>query len=188
MDLRARIRRASASLAISSRAPVTFERGTAIGPYQIQSVLGAGGMGEVYRARDARLARDVALKILPDTFAGDGDRIARFQREAQVLAALSHPNIAAVFGLEHEGPSIVLVMELVEGESLDVRLTRAPLPLDESGAIAIQIGAALSAAHDKGIIHRDLKPANVIVKSDGQVKVLDFGLAKMVKPTSFPRA
>jgi serine/threonine-protein kinase len=165
---------------------VTFESSRRIGAYEVLSKLGEGGMGEVYRARDSRLARDVALKILPDTFAGDPERIARFQREAQMLAALSHPNIAAIFGMEQSGASTVLVMELVEGESLDQLLERGPLPFDEAVAIAMQIGDALSTAHDKGIIHRDRKPANVIVNPNGQVKVLDFGLAKMVETDAAP--
>ena len=157
--------------------------GTRLGPYEIQSALGAGGMGEVYRARDTRLKRDVALKILPESFATDPDRLARFQREAEVLASLNHPNIAAIHGIE-EGPAEAghhvraLVMELVEGETLADRIARGPLPLDEALPIARQIAEALEAAHEQGIIHRDLKPANIKVRPDGTVKVLDFGLAK----------
>jgi Tol biopolymer transport system component len=135
-------------------------------------------MGEVYRARDLNLGRDVAIKILPETFVADTERVVRFQREAQVLAALHHANIATIFGLEDSGPSKILVMELVEGEPLDARIARGPLSLDDALAVARQIGEALSAAHEKAIIHRDLKPGNVMVRPDGAVKVLDFGLAK----------
>ncbi|HUQ90926.1 MAG TPA: protein kinase [Bryobacteraceae bacterium] len=149
--------------------------GSRFGPYEVVSQVGAGGMGEVYCARDARLGRDVALKILPVSFAGDPDRMARFQREAQVLASLNHPNIASIYGLE-EG---AIVMELVEGPTLADRLTAGPLLLTEALAIARQIAEALEAAHEKGIVHRDLKPANVKITPDGVVKVLDFGLAKL---------
>jgi eukaryotic-like serine/threonine-protein kinase len=148
--------------------------GTRLGPYEITGPLGAGGMGEVYRARDSRLNRDVAIKILPAAFADDAGRMARFQREAQVLAALNHPNIAAIYGLE----SSALVMELVEGQTLAERIAAGAIPLDEALAIARQIADALEAAHEKGIVHRDLKPANVKVTADDKVKVLDFGLAK----------
>src|ERR1051325_2867552 len=153
--------------------------GTRLGPYEIQSALGAGGMGEVYRARDTRLKREVALKILPASFASDPDRLARFQREAEVLAALNHPNIAAIYGLE-EGQA--LVMELVEGETLAHRLAPGAIPVEEALPIAEQIAEALDAAHERGIIHRDLKPANLKVRPDGTVKVLDFGLAKLNDP------
>jgi serine/threonine protein kinase/Tol biopolymer transport system component len=153
--------------------------GTVLGSYQILSALGAGGMGEVYRARDAKLGRDVAIKILPEAFAADPDRLARFQREAQVLAALNHPNIAAIHGLDDSNGLRFLVLELVDGEALDARLKGGALPFDEALAIARQIVDALEAAHEKGIIHRDLKPANVMLTSDGRVKVLDFGLAKI---------
>ncbi|MCA1619689.1 MAG: protein kinase [Acidobacteria bacterium] len=146
--------------------------------YRVTGKLGEGAMGEVYRALDARLGREVALKVLPEAFASDGDRLARFAREAQVLASLNHPNIAAVYDLEeHEGKR-VLVMELVEGETLADRLGRGPLPLAEALRLALQIAKALHAAHRKGIIHRDLKPANIKVTPEGDVKVLDFGLAK----------
>ena len=163
--------------------------GTCLGPYEIVELLGAGGMGEVYRARDARLQRDVAIKILPELFAADPERLARFQREAQVLASLNHPNIAIVHGLE-EGPSVQpdrslirgLVMELVEGPTLADRIGGAAVPLTEALALARQIAEALQAAHERGIIHRDLKPANIKVRPDGTAKVLDFGLAKMVGP------
>ena len=152
--------------------------GTRIGPYEISSPLGAGGMGEVYRARDSRLNRDVAVKTLPSGFSEDPNRMARFQREAQVLAALNHPNIAAIYGLE----SGALVMELVEGTTLAERITAGPIPLEEALAIARQVAEALDAAHEKGIVHRDLKPANIKLTPEGKVKVLDFGLAKAFEP------
>jgi len=152
--------------------------GTHLGPYEITALIGAGGMGEVYRAHDARLNRDVAIKTLPAALAGDANRMARFQREAHVLASLSHPNIASVFGLEESGSVRALVMELVEGPTLAERIAAGPIPLEETLALARQIGAALEAAHEKGIVHRDLKPANIKLTADNQVKVLDFGLAK----------
>src|SRR3954453_22256898 len=157
---------------------VTLVAGSRLGAYQIVALLGAGGMGEVYRARDSRLNRDVALKILPDAFASDPDRLARFTREAQTLAALNHPHIAHIHGLEDAGGVRALVMELVEGEDLAERIARGPIPLDEALPIARQIAEALEAAHEQGITHRDLKPANIKVRPDGTVKVLDFGLAK----------
>jgi serine/threonine protein kinase len=158
--------------------------GTRLGPYEILAAIGAGGMGEVYRARDTKLNRDVALKILPDAFAGDPDRLARFTREAQTLASLNHPNIAHIHGLEEGNGVRALVMELVEGEDLSqklegLRAKGSGLPLDETLPIARQIADALEAAHEQGIIHRDLKPANIKVRPDGAVKVLDFGLAKL---------
>ncbi len=153
--------------------------GTRLGVYDIVAPLGAGGMGEVYRARDAKLGRDVALKILPDTVAQDTDRIARFKREAQVLAALNHPHIAAIYGFDEAGTTQFLVLELVEGETLADRLKRGPIPVDETIVVARQIAEALEEAHEKGIIHRDLKPANVAFTAKDQVKVLDFGLAKL---------
>ena len=152
--------------------------GTRLGPYEIVSRLGAGGMGEVYRARDSRLQRDVAIKVLPAEVAGDSERLARFTREAQTLAALTHPHIAHVHGLDESGTTRALVMELVEGDDLSAVIARGPVPLDEALAIAGQIADALAAAHESGIVHRDLKPANVKVRPDGTVKVLDFGLAK----------
>jgi eukaryotic-like serine/threonine-protein kinase len=154
--------------------------GARLGPYEILSALGAGGMGEVYRATDSNLKRSVAIKVLPAAVAGDADRLARFQREAEVLAALNHPNIAAIYGLEKTTDFTALVMELVEGEDLSKRLARGAIPLDDALPIAKQIADALEAAHDQGIIHCDLKPANIKVRSDGTVKILDFGLAKVV--------
>src|ERR1051325_145568 len=163
---------------------MSLTAGTRLGPYEIVSALGAGGMGEVYRARDTKLGRNVALKILPDTFAHDPDRLARFQREARVLASLNHPHIAAIYGLEDTGGVTALVMELVEGDDLSQRIARGPIPLDEALPIARQIAEALEAAHEQGIIHRDLKPANIKVRDDGTVKVLDFGLAKLAEPSA----
>src|SRR6478736_6301074 len=156
--------------------------GTRLGPYEILSALGAGGMGEVYRARDTKLGRDVALKVIPDTFALDPDRLARFTREAHVLASLNHPHIAAIYGFEDSGSTHALVLELVEGPTLADRIAQGAVPLDEALPIARQITEALEAAHEQGIIHRDLKPANIKVRDDGTVKVLDFGLAKLADP------
>jgi Tol biopolymer transport system component/predicted Ser/Thr protein kinase len=158
--------------------------GSRIGPYEIVSPLGAGGMGEVYRARDSKLKRDVAIKVLPADVAGDRERLARFQREAEVLASLNHPHIAHVYGIEENA----LIMELVEGEDLSQRIARGAIPIDEALPIARQIAEALEAAHEAGIVHRDLKPANVKVRPDGTVKVLDFGLAKALEPGSGLRA
>src|SRR5512143_3599349 len=155
-----------------------------ISHYRIISQPGAGGMGEVYRARDSKLNREVAIKVLPQIFAEDSDRLARFQREAQVLASLNHPNIAAIYGLEESDGIRALVMELVEGPTLDERLAAGPIPVAESLAIARQIAEALEVAHERGIIHRDLKPANVKVTPDDKVKVLDFGLAKVLTDDS----
>src|SRR6476620_8333999 len=152
--------------------------GTRLGPYEIVVPIGAGGMGEVYRARDTKLNRDVAIKVLPDLFANDSERLARFQREAQVLASLNHPNIAHIHGLEDSDGVHALVMELVEGEDLAQRLGRGPIALDEALPVARQVAEALEAAHEHGIVHRDLKPANIKLRADGTVKVLDFGLAK----------
>src|SRR5688572_22902602 len=139
-------------------------------------------MGQVFRARDTKLDRDVAIKILPEAFAHDADRLARFQREAKTLASLNHPNIAAIHGLEESGGVTALVMELVEGDDLSQRIARGAIPLDEALPIAKQIAEALEAAHEQNIIHRDLKPANIKVRPDGTVKVLDFGLAKAMEP------
>ncbi len=158
--------------------PMSLTSGTRLGPYEIQAAIGAGGMGEVFRARDTKLHRDVALKVLPDAFANDPDRLARFEREAQVLASLNHPPIAALYGIEDTGSTRALVLELVPGDTLADRLVRGPLPTNEALAIARQIAQALEAAHEHGIVHRDLKPSNVKVRDDGTVKVLDFGLAK----------
>ncbi len=152
--------------------------GSRLGPYEVTSQIGKGGMGEVYQATDTKLDRDVALKILPEDFASDPDRLARFQREAKVLASLNHPNIAAIYGLEDSGETHALVLELVPGPTLQDRISQGPIPLDEALPIAKQIADALEAAHEQGIIHRDLKPANIKVTPDGVVKVLDFGLAK----------
>ena len=166
--------------------------GRRLGVYQVLAPLGAGGMGEVYRARDTRLGRDVALKVLPREFTADPDRLARLEREARVLAALNHPNIAAIYGVEDIEPApaqgtgrrAALVLELVEGETLAERIQgrrpgRGRLPIDEALSIARQIADAVEAAHEKGIVHRDLKPANIKITPDGVVKVLDFGLAKL---------
>jgi serine/threonine-protein kinase len=157
---------------------------TRLGTYEILSPIGAGGMGEVYRARDTKLGRDVALKILPDAFASDADRLARFKREAQVLASINHPNIAQIYGVEDSGATHALVLELVDGPTLADRIAEGPIPLAEALPIARQIAEALESAHELGIVHRDLKPANVKVRDDGTVKVLDFGLAKAVDPVS----
>ncbi len=152
--------------------------GTRFGPYEVVAAIGAGGMGEVFRARDTRLGRDVAIKVLPAGFAQDAQRVARFHREAQILASLNHASIAAIYGLEEAEGVLALVMELVEGDDLALRLKRGAIPVDEAIAIARQIAEALEEAHEKGIVHRDLKPANVKVTPEGKVKVLDFGLAK----------
>ena len=157
---------------------MSIKPGTRIGSYEVTSPLGAGGMGVVYRARDLQLQRDVALKLLPDRFADNADRMARFQREAQVLAALNHPNVAQVYGLEKAVGSSCIVMELVDGETLAERLKRGPLSASEATDIARQIVDALEAAHERGIVHRDLKPSNIKITPGGVVKVLDFGLAK----------
>src|SRR5579864_8286065 len=153
---------------------MSLAAGTRLGPYEILAPLGTGGMGEVYRARDPKLRRDVALKVLPEAFAADPERMARFQREAEVLASLNHPNIAQIYGVEERA----LVMELVEGES-----PQGPMPFDEAWKIALQIADALEYAHEKGVVHRDLKPANVKVTPEGVVKLLDFGLAKAFSET-----
>jgi len=161
--------------------------GARLGPYEILSALGVGGMGEVYRARDTKLKRDVAIKVLLPAVANDPDRLARFGREAQVLASLNHPNIAHIYGVEEANGVTALVMELVEGEDLAQRIARGAIPLDDALPIARQIAEALEAAHDHGIIHRDLKPTNIKVRPDGTVKVLDFGLAKAMEPVGVGR-
>jgi serine/threonine protein kinase len=162
--------------------PVTLAAGTRLGPYEILSPLGSGGMGEVYRARDTKLGRDVALKILPAVFSTDPERLARFTREAQVLASLDHPNIGAIHGFEESNGLQALVLELVDGPTLADRIATGPILLDEALPIARQIAEALEAAHEQGVTHRDLKPANIKLRSDGTVKVLDFGLAKLTEP------
>ncbi|MCA1582975.1 MAG: protein kinase [Acidobacteria bacterium] len=159
---------------------MSLSPGTRLGPYEVVAPIGVGGMGEVYRARDGKLHREVAIKVLPEAFARDAERLARFRREAQVLASLNHPHIASIYGLEESGGVEALVLELVEGETLAERIARDTIPVDEASKIACQIAEALAAAHEKGIIHRDLKPANVKLTADGEVKVLDFGLAKLL--------
>jgi serine/threonine protein kinase len=161
--------------------------GTKLAHYEIDSHLGAGGMGEVYLANDSKLGRRVAIKVLPAAFASDAERLSRFRREAQVLASLNHSNIAHIYGLEESGETRFIVMELVEGETLQARLQRGPVPVDESLAIAKQIAEALDAAHEKGVVHRDLKPGNVMLTTEGKVKVLDFGLAKAYETRGWTR-
>ena len=162
--------------------------GQTITHYQITAKLGQGGMGEVYRATDTKLDRDVAIKVLPDEFADSPERLSRFQREAKVLAKLNHPNIATIHGFEKDGGKSFLVMELAQGQTLAEQIGHRPLPLAQALEIFQQIAQALEAAHDADIIHRDLKPANVIIREDGRVKVLDFGLAKALHPSSDPSA
>ena len=161
---------------------MSLTSGARLGAYEVLALIGAGGMGEVYRARDTKLNRDVALKVLPELFALDPDRLARFKREAQLLASLNHPNIAAIYGLEDTDGIRALVLELVEGPTLADRIAEGPIPLEDALPVARQIAEALEAAHEQGIIHRDLKPANIKVRPDGTVKVLDFGLAKALDP------
>src|SRR5262245_10917247 len=161
---------------------MTIGPGSRLGPYEVSALIGEGGMGKVWRAHHLGLKRDDALKVLPEAFATDPERLARFWREAQVLASLNHPNIAHVHGLEVAEGVQALVMELVEGPTLADRIAVGPIPLGESLRIAKQLAEALEAAHEQGIIHRDLKPANIKVRLDGTVKVLDFGLAKALEP------
>ena len=161
-----------------------LEPGARLGPYRVEALIGAGGMGEVYRARDQKLHRDIALKVLPESLTRDADRLARLTREAHVLASINHPNIAAIYGFEDGGEVHALVLELVEGQTLADRIAGRPIALPEALAIARQIAEALAAAHELGVVHRDLKPANVRVRDDGTVKVLDFGLARAVHPAS----
>ena len=162
----------------SRRFPCLFRRAFVWRVYRYLAAIGAGGMGKVYRARDRKLDRDVAIKILPEALATDPDRIARFEREAKTLAALNHPNIAQIYGFEESDGIRALVIEMVEGPTLADRIAQGPVPVEEALPVARQIADALEAAHERGIIHRDLKPANVKVRPDGTVKVLDFGLAK----------
>jgi serine/threonine-protein kinase len=160
---------------------MSLTTGTQLGSYEVISLLGRGGMGEVYRARDTKLKREVAIKTLPEEFSRDPERLARFQREAEALAALNHPGIAHVYGLEESANTRCIVMELVEGETLQQRLTRGAIPVEEALQVAKQIAEALEAAHERGIIHRDLKPGNIMLAADSKVKVLDFGLAKALQ-------
>lgn len=175
---------------------MSLAAGTKIGPYEIQSAIGAGGMGEVYRARDPRLGRDVAIKVLPVAFSADAERLSRFEQEARAAAALNHPNILAVHDIGQHNGSLYIVSELLEGETLRERLQGAPaashlaarttseqsaLPVRKAVEYAIQVARGLAAAHEKGILHRDLKPENVFVTNDGRVKILDFGLAKLTQ-------
>ena len=184
---------------------MSLTAGIRLGPYEIVAAIGKGGMGEVYRARDTKLDRDVAIKVLPDELAADEERVARFEREAKLLASLNHPNIAAIYGFEgspqpersaersvvaerevvgvgpHDTRRCALVLELVDGPTLAERIEQGPIPVDEAIAIAQQIAHALEAGHEAGVIHRDLKPANIKLKEDGKVKVLDYGLAKALE-------
>jgi serine/threonine protein kinase len=160
---------------------MSLAAGTKLGPYEITSLLGAGGMGEVYLAHDVRLGRYVAIKILPDQFSSDSQRMARFEREAKVLASLNHPNIAAIYGLEESNHIPALVMELVDGPTLADRIKQGALPREDALPIAKQIAEALEYAHERTIIHRDLKSANVKIAPNGAAKVLDFGLAKALE-------
>ncbi|KAB2963049.1 MAG: serine/threonine protein kinase, partial [Thermoanaerobaculia bacterium] len=163
-----------------------MQSGTRLGPYEIVALVGAGGMGEVYRARDTRLGRDVAIKVLPAAVAADPERLRRFEREARSTAALSHPNVLAIHDVGlHEGVPY-LVEELLEGESLAERLVRGPLPVPEAVRVGVEIARGLAAAHGKEIVHRDLKPGNVFLTADGTVKLLDFGLAKLVARAASP--
>ena len=157
---------------------MTIAPGSMLSQYRLVEKLGEGGMGVVWKADDTVLGRQVAIKVLPQSVAGDADRLARFRQEARLLASLNHPNIAAIYGLEESGGTRFLVLELVPGQTLAERLKRGPLPVDEALPVCRQIAGALEAAHEQGIIHRDLKPGNVMVTPDGRVKVLDFGLAK----------
>ena len=161
---------------------MSLEPGQSLGPYKVATILGEGGMGQVWQATDTQLGRQVALKILPGAFAADPDRLARFKREAQILASLNHPNIGAIYGIEEAEGTRALVLELVEGPTLADRIAQGAMPIEDALPIARQIAEALEAAHEAGVIHRDLKPANIKVREDGTVKVLDFGLAKAFQP------
>jgi eukaryotic-like serine/threonine-protein kinase len=160
---------------------MTLSDGALVGPYQVIALVGAGGMGEVYRARDTALHRDIALKVLPASLSGEPARLTLFRREAQVLASLNHPNIAHIHGIEQSGPVLALVMEFVEGPTLADRLTAGRMPLAEVLPIARQIAEALESAHERGVVHRDLKPADIKIRPDGTIKVLDFGIAKALE-------
>jgi serine/threonine protein kinase len=162
---------------------VTLAQGTKLGSYEIVAPLGAGGMGEVYRARDHKLERDVAVKVLPARLSENGEALARFEREARAVAALSHPNILAIHDFGRQAETAYAVTELLEGETLRARLELGPMPPRKVTEYALQIARGLAAAHDKGVVHRDLKPDNVFVTRDGQVKILDFGLARSQAPT-----
>ena len=163
---------------------MALEKRTKLGPYEILSPLGAGGMGEVYLARDGKLDRQVAIKVLPKIFSRDAERLARFEREAKLLASLNHPNIAAIHGFDDADGTRFLVMEYVEGETLAARIKRGALSVEDALDVAKQMAEALEAAHEKGVIHRDFKPGNVMIRPDGSVKVLDFGLAKTMSEES----
>ena len=169
-----------------SRAPGADLVGRQLGPYAVAARLGSGAMGDVYRARDTRLHRDVALKVMSPDVVHDRDHVARFDREAQILASLNHPNIAAIYGVEHADGVQALVLELVDGPTLADRLAHGPMPIDDALPIARQIAEALEAAHEHGVVHRDLKPANIKIRPDGTVKVLDFGLAKLTQARARP--
>jgi serine/threonine protein kinase len=162
--------------------------GTKIGPYEIVSLLGAGGMGEVYRARDSRLRREVAVKVLPPSFAQDADRLRRFEQEARVVGALNHPNILAIFDVGAQDGAPYLVSELLEGQSLRQLMQGSPLPQRKAVEYGIQIARGLAAAHEKGVVHRDLKPDNIFVLNDGRIKILDFGLAKLRRDDALTEA
>ena len=158
--------------------------GTRIGPYEMTSALGSGGMGVVYRARDTKLGRTVPIKALPELLAGDPQHVARFAREAQLLATLHHPHIAGAYGLEEDHGSRFLILEYIDGQSLAERLAAGPMPLSEALEVAVQVAGALDAAHEKGIVHRDLKPGNIMLTAAGEAKVLDFGLARAPEPAA----
>ena len=161
---------------------MTFSSGTKLGPYDIESLMGAGGMGEVYRARDARLNRTVAIKVLPKSFSADADRLQRFMQEARAAAALNHPNILSIYDIGEEDGAPYIVSELLEGTTLREQMRSGPMPVRKAIDCALQMARGLAAAHDKGIVHRDLKPENIFVTEDGRVKILDFGLAKLTRP------
>jgi serine/threonine protein kinase len=166
---------------------MALQSGTKLGPYEIHSPIGAGGMGEVYRAHDTRLNRDVAIKILPATFSSDPDRLQRFAQESRAAAALNHPNILSIFDIGEAQGAPYVVSELLEGETLRDRLRDGPLPSRKAIDYARQIASGLAAAHDKGIVHRDLKPENLFITADGRAKILDFGLAKLTRPSGIWR-